>query len=151
MITAQEISKEELLKLKDKFIFHGSPTLFDICKPHQAKCDTGKKENSQFAIYGSSELTFAILFAFEKQPKSKYKWSANTAKDGSCYAILEEGTYVDEDAFGHIYCFDKTKFEPTAPGSHQQVCKKQLAPAKIYKIYYKQFSELFQQSITAGV
>ena len=153
MINVEEISKEELLKLKDKYIFHGSPALFDVCKPHKAKCDTGKKENNQFAIYGSSKLTFAILFTFEKLPKSKYKWSANTADDGSCYALLEEGTYIDENAFGYIYCFNKNKFEPTAPGSHQQVCKQQLTPEKIFKVYYKQFTELFQQGAneTAGV
>lgn len=148
MITPQEISKEELLKLKGKYIFHGSPTLFDVCQPHLANCNTGKKENNQFAIYGSSNLSFSILFAFQKQPKERYSWHTSKERDqnGNFYAILEDGTYINEDAFGYLYCFEKAQFTPTEEGGHQYVCNKPLKPTKIYKIHFKQFSNQFVQN-----
>lgn len=143
-IAVKKISKTELLLLKDKYIFHGSHALFDVCKPHQAKCETKRKENEQFAIYGSSSLEFAILFAFEKLPKTKYSWSADVGDDGKPFGLLKEGTYIAEEDFGFIYCFDKAKFKPTTAGSMQYVCKQELAPVAIYKVYYKDFKELFE-------
>ena len=49
----EKITKVELLKLEGKYIFHGSEKLFDIAMPHQAKCDTKKKENGALAIFKS--------------------------------------------------------------------------------------------------
>ncbi len=143
-IKVKEITKEKLLLLKNRFIFHGSHTLFNVCKPHQARCETKKQENEQFAIYGSSCLEFALLFAFEKLPRNKFSWSADVDDNGQAYGLLKGGTYIAEDDFGYIYCFSKDKFLPTSEGSMQYVCKQEQSPVAVYKVYYKDFTDLFE-------
>ena len=151
-IAVKEISKTELLLLKDKYIFHGSHVLFDVCKPHQARCNSKNAENEQFAIYGSSSLEFAILFAFEKLPKTKFSWEASVDDNGQSYGILKDGTYITQEDFGYIYCFDKTNFKPTTEGGVQYVCKTEQKPVAIYKVYYKDFKELFEtETVTKTV
>lgn len=139
---AEKMTKEELLKLEGKYIFHGSEKLFDIALPHQAKCDTKKKENEQFAIYGSPDLNFSIVFAFPKSPYKKYRWSCKFV-NGKYVGVLHDDTYIEEDSKGYLYCFDKTKFEPTEKGSAQYVCKKPLKPELILEVAYKDFKENF--------
>ena len=73
---AKKITRDELFKLKDKYIFHGSSKLFDKAKPQQAKCVTKNPLNEQLAVYGAKDLRFAIIFAFEKLPKSNFSWAA---------------------------------------------------------------------------
>lgn len=146
MNNVKEISKLDLLKIKDEYIFHGSPKLFDNCKPHKAKCASHNPLNEQKAIYGTNNIEFAILFAFEKLPSDKYDWC--TVYDGkSYYAELHDKTYIEDNAFGYIYCFNKVEFNPIKDGSVQYVCKHNLNPVLIYKIYYKDFKELFKKEM----
>lgn len=137
-----ECSKQELKELKDKFIFHGSHHLFDICKPQKAKCDTHAKENELTAIYGSDDINFAVLFAFQKLPKEHYSWSANYV-NGEWRGFLYDDTYIDNNDYGYLYIFNKSDFAPTSKGSSQFVCKKALKPIKIIKVFYKDFKERF--------
>ena len=66
----KKLNRNTLKSLEGKYIFHGSPTLFDVCKPNQAKDYNGNSDNEKFAIYGSMELDFSVLFAFDKQYQS---------------------------------------------------------------------------------
>lgn len=137
------VSKSKLLEIKNKYIFHGSPTLFSVCKPHKAKCESKNPLNEQNAIYGTNNLEFAILFAFEKLPIDKYDWC--TVYDGNnYYAELHDDTFVDNDACGYIYCFEKEEFHSIKECGVQYVCDHELEPIKIYKIFYKDYKELFK-------
>lgn len=138
----EKISKEELEKLSGKYIFHGSQTLFEVAQPHKAKCDTKKKENEQFAIYGSPSFDFSIVFAFPKMPLDKYRWACMNV-DGKFVGVLRDDTYIEEDAVGYIYCFDKKYFAEVEKGSPQYVCKKAIKPEHIFKVEYKDFKEHF--------
>ena len=142
MINAEILAKEELLKLNGKYIFHGSPVLFNICKPHKAHCGTRSKENEQMAIYGSDDINFAVLFSFKKLHQNRSSWSANYV-DGEWRGILYNGTYIDNDDCGYLYLFDKSNFAPTIEGGSQFVCKKAIKPIKIIKVFYKDFKERF--------
>lgn len=138
----EELKKDELLELKGKYIFHGSITLFDEAKPHQARCSTKNPENEQFAVYGSPDLEFAILFAFPKLPEKEYNWSADHTDNGYV-GVLHNKTYIDDNAYGYVYCFDKSKFKPTREGSSQFVCEENIVPEMVVKVWYKDFKELF--------
>lgn len=138
------ISKEKLVELKGKYIFHGSPILFDICKPHNAKCNSKNPLNEQNAIYGSDNLEFAILFAFAKLPKDKFHWCA-VSDDIGFYAELHGETYIDDNAQGYIYCFDKNNFEQIKENDVQYVCYKELEPLCVHKIFYKDYKNLFKK------
>ena len=146
-ILVSKCPKQELLKLKNKYIFHGSHSLFDVCKPQKAKCDTHAKENELNAIYGSDDINFAVLFAFEKLPKEHFSWSANYI-DGEWRGVLYDDTYINNNDFGYLYLFDKSNFVPTREGSCQFVCKKALKPIKIIKVFYKDFKERFIHEVT---
>lgn len=137
------ISKDELISLNGKYIFHGSHTLFDVCKPHLAKCESKRPENEHFAIYGSNNLTFALLFAFEKLPKNKLHWTAKHDASGNFYGVLKEGTYIAEDDFGYLYCFDPSYFTPTDNQGFQYICEKEIQPLKVFKVAYKDYNYLF--------
>lgn len=142
----ETISKSELLKLKDDYIFHGSPALFEECKPHQSKDSRHIKGNEHFAIYGSNNLSFAILFAFEKLPHTTASWSAQCDEFGNYFASLYEGTYIEESAYGYLYCFDPKYFQPIKKGDCQYICKTSLTPKRIFKIYYKDYQQLFEDT-----
>ena len=133
---------EEIFDMKDKYIFHGSHSLFKICKPKQAHCDTHAKENELNAIYGSDDINFAVLFAFEKLPKEHYSWSADYI-DGEWQGVLYNDTYIDKDDYGYLYLFEKSDFAPTSKGSCQFVCKRPLKPIKTIKVFYKDFQDRF--------
>lgn len=142
MTDALIISREKLLNLKNTYIYHGSHELFDVCKPQQAHCETHNKENEQFAIYGSDEIRFAILFAFYKLPRENFSWSASFINN-RWTGILYDKTYIDDQDYGYIYCFNKSCFKPTCPGGNQYICMKSLKPKKIYKIFFKDFQDFF--------
>lgn len=138
----KKTTREELFKLGDKYIFHGSPILFNKAKPHRSKCDSKNPLNEQNAIYGSDDLRFAIIFAFEKLPKNNYSWAA-VSHNGEYVAELRNGTFIDENARGYVYCFDKTKFLETEKGSAQYVCYEELEPEMILEIEYIDYQDLF--------
>lgn len=138
----EKISRKELFKIENDYIFHGSPTLFTVGKPHKAKCDTKNPSNEQNAIYGANDLRFAIIFSFEKLPRENFSWRA-ISYNGKYVAELRDDTYIDENAKGYLYCYDKTKFKPTSEGSSQYVCFKELKPKKVFEILYKDFKDLF--------
>lgn len=138
----EKITREELLKLEKDYIFHGSPTLFKKAKPHQAKCVTKNPLNEQVAVYGSNNLRFAIIFAFEKLPKQCFSWSA-VNYNGEYFAELKDGTYVDDNAVSYIYLFNKSRFKETKKGSNQYVCYEDIEPERIFKIEYKNYKDLF--------
>ena len=138
----QKILRKELFNLENKFLFHGSPFLFVEAKVNKAKCDTKNPLNEQTAIYASNSLRFAILFDFEKLPKDNFSWKA-TFKNGDFVGELKNSTYIDENAKGYIYCFDKFKFRETEKGSRQFVCYENLKPETIFEICYKDFKDFF--------
>lgn len=146
-IKIEKISRDDLFKLENDYIFHGSPFLFEICKPHKAKCDSKNPSNEQTAIYGANNLKFAIVLAFEKLPKDKYSWKVSFI-NGKCVAELIDGTYIDESAKGYLYCFEKSKFKPTHKNSTQYVCFTEIKPLKIFEINYKDYADLFIKTIT---
>lgn len=137
-----KIKKEDLFKLEKEYIFHGSPFLFEIGKPHKAKCNTKNPLNEQTAIYGANDLRFAIIFAFEKLPREKFSWAA-VNRNGKYVAELRDDTYIDESSKGYLYCYDKTKFKPTSEGSAQYVCLEELKPVKVFEIEFKDYMDLF--------
>ena len=139
---ARKITRDELFKLKDKYIFHGSSKLFDKAKPQRAKCDTKNPLNKQIAVYGAKDLRFAIIFAFEKSPKTNFSWAA-VSYDGQYVAELKNGTYIDDKAKGFLYCFDKSKFQETKKGSNQYVCYDAIDPEEIFEIEYIDYKDLF--------
>lgn len=138
----EKITRDKLFKLKDKYIFHGSSKLFDKAKPHQAKCDTKNPLNEQVAVYGAKDLRFAIIFAFEKLPKTNFSWAAINY-DGQYVAELKNGTYIDENAKGYLYCFNKTKFKETQKGSNQYVCYEEIEPEIVFEIAYVDYKDFF--------
>ncbi len=140
-----KITRDELFKLKDKYVFHGSTMLFNKAKPQQAKCDTKNPLNEQVAVYGAKDLRFAIIFAFEKLPKQNFSWAA-VNYNGEYVAELKNGTYIDESAKGFIYCFDKSKFQETQKGSNQYVCYEEIEPEIIFEIEYIDYKDLFLQT-----
>jgi len=142
----EKISRENLFKLENDYIFHGSPKLFDVAKPHHAKCDSKNPLNEQTAIYGANDLRFAIIFAFEKSPRQNYSWTAEK-ENGVYVGKLENGTYVDENAKGYLYCFEKSKFTPTSQNGEQYVCMEELKPQRIFELSYKDFSDFFVKTI----
>ena len=141
-MSIKEFSKDELIKIENQYIFHGSPFMFEMCNPHQAKCDSGNKENTQFAVYGTNDFLEAVLYAFKKSPEKNYSWSAKHNENGY-YAELHGETFIEEDAFGYVYCFDKQRFKPTREGTSQHVCYEQIQPSVVYKVYYKDFKNSF--------
>lgn len=138
----EKITRDELFKLENDYIFHGSPKLFEIGKPHKAKCDTKNPLNEQTAIYGANDLRFAIIFAFEKLPRERFSWRAVNV-NGEYIAELRDDTYIDENAKGYLYCYDKTKFKPSSEGSAQHICTEELKPLKVVEIEYKDYADLF--------
>ena len=138
----KNLTKEQIKELQGKYIFHASPILFEVAKPHQAKCYSKKKDNEQFAIYGSPDLNFSIVFAFEKLPKEKFKWSCKYV-NGKFMGVLSDETYIAEDAKGYLYCFNKTHFRETEKGSVQYVSKQELKPELVVEVYYKDFKNNF--------
>ena len=138
----EKIKRDELFKLEKEYIFHGSPKLFEIGKPHKAKCNTKNPVNEQNAIYGANDLRFAIIFAFEKLPSERFSWAA-VNENGKYIAELRDDTYVDDNAKGYLYCYDKSKFKPTSQGSAQHVCMEELKPIKVFEIEYKDYVDLF--------
>lgn len=143
MADVEILTKKELLKLNGKYIFHGSHALFDVCKPHKASCGSHKKENEQNAIYGSDNLTFAALFAFEKQPREHYSWRVDFC-DGKWLGILSDNSFIKDNDFGYLYLFNKSLFVPTEVGGSQFVCKKEALPQRIIKIFYSDFKDQFK-------
>lgn len=139
----KKITREELFGLENKYLFHGSPVLFIEAKMYKATCDSKNPLNEQTAIYASNNLRFAILFAFEKLPKDNFSWGA-VYKNGAFVGELKNSTYIDENAKGYIYCFDKSKFKETEKGSMQYVCYQNLKPEKIFEVNYKDYKDLFE-------
>lgn len=134
-----EISREELYKLKNKYIFHGSPKLFDTCLPHQAHCDTKIESHLQFAVYGTSDLQFAICFSLAKG--CGYAWEV-FEKNGEYCAHIKSSVHLPKNKFGYLYCFEKSDFVISCNDSIQFYSKKELTPIKIYKIYYKDYKDI---------
>lgn len=139
--------REDLEKMVGEYIFHGSVNLFDIAKPHKAKCDTKNPKNEQFAIYGSTDLRFAVLFSFPKMPLKNYAWGVRL-KEGKFVGVLNNNTYIEENAKGYIYCFNKKHFKPIEKGSSQYVCKYELCPEYVFEIKYKDFKDCFKKEKT---
>ena len=137
-----KLSRKELKALEGKYIFHGSPILFDVCKPHKATCKTGNLDNEKNAVYGALELDFALVFAFEKLPSDNNHWRV-VHIGGKCVAELDKDTRIAEDAKGYLYCFNKNGFKPTAKGSRQYVCQEAIAPEIIAQVEYKDYQDLF--------
>ena len=140
----EEISKSELLKLKEKYIFHGSSKLFDECLPHQATCSTDNSLNKQNAVYGTSDLRFAILFCFEKLPVDKFDWAV-VSYNGVRVGELYDGTYIEENSYGYLYCFNKNDFAICENKGVQYVCEHSVIPKKVYKVFYKDYKDLFKK------
>lgn len=141
----EKLTSEKALSLKNKYIFHGSPKKFDICFPNQAVCESGNPENLENAIYGSSEIDFAVLFAFNKIPIGKNSgWRANT-KDGKSKATLFN-LKIDLDAKGYLYCFKKENFVATKDGGIQFISKTPQNPEIVLELEFKDFSQLFEVS-----
>jgi len=69
----EKIPKNKLLLLNKKYVFHGSPNFFDICKPNKANCDTKNPASECFAIHGCEYVEPAILFAFTKKSINRNK------------------------------------------------------------------------------
>lgn len=111
-------------------------------KPQQARCESKNPLNEQNAIYGSNSLRFALLFAFEKLPKNSCSWAVIN-ENGTRFGELRDSTYIDENAKGYIYCYDKSKFQETKHGSSQFVCFHDLAPQRIIEVEYKDYKDLF--------
>ena len=142
LVKVEKIKRDELFKLERDYIFHGSPKLFEIGKPYKAKCNTKNPVNEKNAIYGVNDLRFSIIFAFEKLPRERFSWAA-VNENGKYIAELRDDTYVDDNAKGYLYYYDKSKFKPTSQGSAQHVCMEELKPLMVVEIKYKDYSDLF--------
>ena len=149
----RKLSRSELKKLEGNYVFHGSPTLFEEAMPHQATDYGNNPDNEHFAIYGSMELDFSIIFAFEKLPKARNHWRVvhvggkrvgNKYVGGRCVGELDKNTHIAEDAKGYLYCFDKKHFQPTTEGGRQYVCKYPVAPEIVSEVEYKDYMDLFE-------
>lgn len=134
------ISREELFKLSNKFIFHGSNKLFDLCIPSQAYCNTGIVENRKYAVYGTSDIRFAICFALSKGIDTSWEVFE---KESSYCAHIHSKTKFKNNKVGYLYLFDKKDFTNTREESIQFFCNHPVKPVKIYKILYKNYEDLF--------
>ena len=136
------MTKKQLNSLVGEYIFHGSPKLFEICKPHQATCESKNSDNEKNAIYGTNELDFAVVFAFEKLPLNGCHWRVVHVGD-RCIAELDKDTYIDANSKGYLYCFNKNKFKQVSVGSRQYICEEIISPDMVVKLQYKDFKNLF--------
>ena len=60
---------------------------------------------------------------------------------------MHDDTYIDENAKGYVYCYDKSKFQETEKGSMQFVCYKPLKPEMVVEVYYTDYKELFENVV----
>lgn len=91
---------------KPKYLYHGSPYLFDIVKPQQAR--GANEQESQNAIYAGTKPEFVVPFAlpirwYPDDPSGKRAFSCEIAlRPPQSKTFLNYGS-LDPDGVGYIY------------------------------------------------
>ena len=121
-------------KLKPKFVYHGSQSLFEKLIPYQAKdnTDTG----SQVGIYACEHFSRVIPFALP------IRWHPDTplgkrdfrCKDGMTF--IEHGS-LNPNGFGYIYKLKSENFEQI--DDWQWISYVEVTPVEIVKIAVKDY------------
>ena len=116
---------------KIEYVYHGSPYLFDIVEPRQAR--GSKPEEALCAIYAYSEFDHVVPFALPKRPhKGKYSFSCSKGKTKLIYgSIIPNGK-------GYIYKLKADTFKHLSDGE-QMVFFVPVVPEEIIEINVKDY------------
>ena len=138
------LTSAQLCNINKCWLFHGSPTYFDICMPHQANDADGSPETNDFGVYATSKIEYAICFAFKKNRIDgvlSYGYEVCSSNDQTFCEL--SNMQIDPESFGYIYCFDREQFTQI-PNRRQFICKQKAVPQKTFIVYYKDFDYLFK-------
>lgn len=133
-----------------KYLFHGSPYIFDVLEPRQS-FDSQNKDNEGHAIFLTSWFINAAAYAFRNRLKDineYYDFSLNN--NGELPAMNFQVENLPDDLYGFIYVFAKT--DDMIKDDHQYTtqyrCYHELCPIDVVKVYYKDFAGYFNGEIS---
>lgn len=127
--------KNNKAQKKPEFLYHGSPYLFEVLEPQQARGANSKE--SQMAIYAGTKLEFVIPFAL---PIRWYPDNPTGKRDFSCEIGLippQSKTFLnygslDPNGVGYVYKVKSDNF--TKIDSWQWVSSVAAVPVEIITI-----------------
>lgn len=119
---------------KPQFVYHGSPYLFDVVRPQQAR--GANEKESQMAIYAAETIDDVIPFSlpircYPDGPACKRAFSCNNGK-----TFIEYGS-LDPNGVGYIYKLRADSFEKL--DEWQWVSKTEVVPDEVICIHVKDY------------
>lgn len=130
-----------------KYIFHGHPVLFKNIAPRIPSLNkTGKPEDTQFGIYGSSKINGAIPYSI----KIEVEYDDWEQRAFVHYFVPPEYDYevaviyhgeIDEDSIGYIYVLDASTFKKS--NEYQWISTEPITPIEIIEVVYQEVKEHF--------
>lgn len=132
-----------------KYLFHGSPNLYNELEPQQSHCDSGNEKNIDKAVFMYplfyKSVPYALKGGFIKKEEygidSWFETSNRTIEYP--YAIVNNRE-IDMDAFGYIYVFEKNDDMKKDDDSYQYRCHHSLIPIDIIKVSMKDYLDLLE-------
>jgi hypothetical protein len=130
-----------------KYLFSGSPLLLDYLEPQLAKDENHNPLNEDNAVYLTSSLTIASIYAFGdnlKPQDSNYPVEYATNRvNGLPYVELLNAN-LDDDLEGYLYVFkNNASFIHNGGPSLQYRSHNKIKPYDIIKIKFKDFKQFY--------
>lgn len=132
-----------------KYLFHGSPNLFDEVEPRQAHDALGTKYNEDFAVFLTSNFIISTAYAF----KDKIKEISDNLPCGfeigyDAYNdeifIKMNDVNVDDDLTGYVYVFPYDETYEHYGRSIQYKCHKPIQPIDVIKVKFSDYKMYYE-------
>jgi len=129
-----------------RWLFHGSPRLFDKAIPKQSHDSSGNSVNIAKAVFLFPDFLKATPYAFKDTIKANSevgcKFEIPSGK--ADYLMIMENVNIDENIVGYIYVFDYDDKIKKDDKTLQYKSYEELIPIDIVPICYKDYKEYYQ-------
>lgn len=147
-----KLSREERLELylsqdinNPRWLFHGSPRLFDKAIPKQSHDSSGNSVNIANAVFLFPDFLKATPYAFKETIKANSEGCIFEIPSGKAdYLMIMENVNIDENIVGYIYVFDYNDKIKKDDKTLQYKSYEELTPIDIVPICYKDYKMYYQ-------
>ena len=148
-----KLSREERLELylsqdinNPRWLFHGSPRLFDKAIPKQSHDSSGNSVNIANAVFLFPDFLKVTPYAFKETIKANSgigcRFEIPSGKED--YLMIMKNVNIDENIVGYIYVFDYDDKIKKDDKTLQYKSYEELTPIDIVPICYKDYKEYYQ-------
>ena len=129
-----------------RWLFHGSPKLFDKAVPKQSHDSSGNSVNIANAVFLFPDFLKVTPYAFKETIKANSEvgcgFEIPSGKED--YLMIMKNVNIDENIIGYVYVFDYDDKIKKDDKSLQYKSYEELVPIDIVPICYRDYKRYYQ-------